>query len=139
MIKYKKSKIRLTKIGKIVFSISFILLTSMIFMVSKLFYHKYYIKEEKSDYIVEINFPKLKNKNLISYSNNYINTKKNEFKQNINNLNNSDIDKYQFSANYQLKDDNELIGLHLTIYEYTGGSHQTRLINPTIILKKKIK
>ena len=85
MIKYKKSKIRLTKIGKIIFSTSFILLTGTIFMGSKLFYSKYYIKEEKSNYIVEINFPKLNNKNLISYSNNYINTKKKEFKQNISN------------------------------------------------------
>lgn len=139
MINYKKSKIRLTKIGKIVFSASFIILTSMIFMVSKLFYHKYHIKEEKSDYIVEINFPKLKNKNLISYSKNYINTKKKEFKQNINNLNNSDIDKYQFRANYQLKDDNELIGLHLTIYEYTGGSHQTRYDKSYYYSKKENK
>ena len=139
MIKYKKSKIRLTKIGKIIFSTSFILLTGTIFMVSKLFYSKYYIKEEKSDYIVEINFPKLNNKNLISYSNNYINTKKKEFKQNISNLNNSDIDKYQFRANYQLKDTNELIGLHLTIYEYTGGSHQTRYDKSYYYSKKENK
>lgn len=122
-MKKNKKKIRLTKFGKIFFGTLLITVISVIcFFNSRV---KFYDKEERDNYVVEINYPKIKNKSLINKTNNYINNKKNDFKKQVKNINNTDF-KYEFKSSYEVIDNEDLIGVHLIFYEYKGGNHYIR-------------
>ena len=85
-MKYKKKhKIRLTKTGKILFSIIiFIFLSIILFTNSNK--ETFYLKEENDLYVMEIKYPRINNKMLLADATDYINNKKDEFKENMQNL-----------------------------------------------------
>ena len=83
-MKYKKiRRRRLTKFGKIFFSLITVLMIgifSLCFINSK---NKLYKKQETDNYSIEINYPNVKNENLLAYSTEYIKNKEEEFKNDI--------------------------------------------------------
>ena len=83
-MKYKKiHKRRLTKFGKIFLSLIIVLMIeifSLCFSNSK---NNLYEKQETDNYSIEINYPKVKNENLLAYSTEYIKNKEEEFKNDI--------------------------------------------------------
>lgn len=82
-MKYKKKyKIRLTKTGKLLFSIIiFIFLSIILFTNSNK--ETFYLKEENDLYVMEIKYPRISNKMLLADATDYINNKKDEFKENM--------------------------------------------------------
>ncbi len=124
MIKKRRYRIRLTKFGKAIFSICIVLLiASLCFKKSE---PNFYVKEENDDYLIEINYPKVENKNLVAYSTEYIESKEKEFKDNINDISDLDTSKYEFKSDYEINETNNILGVHITVYEYTGGAHYIR-------------
>lgn len=126
MIKKKRYKRRLTKFGKIFFGCCFVMAIGIISLCFYQTKHKFYVKEENDNYLVEINYPKLENKNLIAYSNDYIESKEKEFKDYISDIYGMNSSKYEFKTNYEIHETNNVLGVHLTVYEYTGGAHYVR-------------
>lgn len=86
----------------------------------------FYEKDENKNYIVEINYPKVKSKQLLAYTDDYIKNKKKEFKEEISMEEPLNSSKYEFKADYKVTDNNNILGLHLNISEYTGGAHHVR-------------
>ena len=128
MILKKRYKIRLTKFGKLFFSGIFGL-TVLILRLAFINHQRvFYEKDENKNYIVEINYPKVKSKQLLAYTDDYIKNKKKEFKEEISMEEPLNSSKYEFKADYKITDDNNnnILGLHLNINEYTGGAHYVR-------------
>ena len=71
-MKYKKKKIKLTKFGKIFFSLIGIFIISIFMLSINSFKHRFYKVEESDKYLIEINYPQVKNKSIIAYSKEYI-------------------------------------------------------------------
>ena len=126
-MKYKKiHKRRLTKFGKIFLSLIIVLMIgifSLCFINSK---NKLYEKQETDNYSIEINYPNVKNENLLAYSTEYIKNKEEEFKNDISDLENMNSMKYDFKTDYEISENEDILGVHLTVYEYTGGNHYIR-------------
>ena len=126
-MKYKKiHKRRLTKFGKIFLSLIIVLMIgifSLCFSNSK---NNLYEKQETDNYSIEINYPKVKNENLLAYSTEYIKNKEEEFKNDISDLENMNSMKYDFKTDYEISENEDILGVHLTVYEYTGGNHYMR-------------
>lgn len=127
MILKKRYKIRLTKFGKLFFS-SIFGLTVLILRLAFINHQRvFYEKDENKNYIVEINYPKVKSKQLLAYTDDYIKNKKKEFKEEISMEEPLNSSKYEFKADYKITDNNNnILGLHLNINEYTGGAHYVR-------------
>lgn len=126
MILKKRYKRRLTKFGKLFFSGIFgltVLILSLAFINNQ---RVFYEKDENKNYIVEINYPKVKSKQLLAYTDDYIKNKKKEFKEEISKEEPLNSSKYEFKADYKITDNNNILGLHLNISEYTGGAHHVR-------------
>ena len=126
MILKKRYKIRLTKFGKLFFSGIFgltVLILRLAFINHQRFFYE---KDENKNYIVEINYPKVKSKQLLAYTDDYIKNKKKEFKEEISMEEPLNSSKYEFKADYKITDNNNILGLHLNINEYTGGAHYVR-------------
>lgn len=123
----KRYKIRLTKFGKLFFSGIFGL-TVLILRLAFINHQRvFYEKDENKNYIVEINYPKVKSKQLLAYTDDYIKNKKKEFKEEISMEEPLNSSKYEFKADYKVTDNNNnILGLHLNISEYTGGAHHVR-------------
>ena len=66
-MKYKKKKIKLTKFGKIFFSLIGIFIISIFMLSINRFKHRFYKVEESDKYLIEINYPQVKNKSIIAY------------------------------------------------------------------------
>lgn len=127
MILKKRYKIRLTKFGKLFFSGIFGLTVLILRLVFINHQRVFYEKDENKNYIVEINYPKVKSKQLLAYTNDYIKNKKKEFKEEISMEEPLNSSKYEFKADYKITDNNNnILGLHLNINEYTGGAHYVR-------------
>lgn len=126
MILKKRYKIRLTKFGKLFFSGIFGL-TVLILRLAFINHQRvFYEKDENKNYIVEINYPKVKSKQLLAYTDDYIKNKKKEFKEEISMEEPLNSSKYEFKADYKVTDNINILGLHLNISEYTGGAHHVR-------------
>ena len=61
----------------------------------------FYEKDENKNYIVEINYPKVKSKQLLAYTDDYIKNKKKEFKEEISMEEPLNSSKYEFKADYK--------------------------------------
>lgn len=123
-MKCKKKRVkRLSKFGKIFFSVIIVLIISVCSLFFKENKNIFYEIEETDDYIVEINYPEIKNDELIAYSTDYIKEKEEEFKNEIAIGENLNSFKYEFKTNYDIVENDNIVGLHLNIYEYTGGAH----------------
>jgi len=120
-----KRKIRLTKTGKIFVGIIALGLISisMIFNKTK---REFYVKEETDDYLIKINYPKLDNKNLVAFADDYVQDKKQEFINDIKEVETDSDFKYEFTSDYNITQMEDTIGVHMIIYEYTGGAHYIR-------------
>ena len=121
----KKHKIRLTKTGKILFSVIIVIFLSIIIFTNST-KETFYLKEENDLYIMEIKYPRINNKILLADATDYINNKKDEFKENMQDLDYKPSSKYDFKTTYEVNENNNMVGIHLTIYEYTGGAHYMR-------------
>lgn len=126
MIKKKIHRRRLTRFGKIFFSGCFVIIVSIIGICFKTSKHNFYVLEENENYLVEINYPKLENKNLLAYSDEYIENKEKEFKDNISDIYGMNSSKYEFKADYEVNESDDILGIHLIVHEYTGGAHYIR-------------
>lgn len=126
MILKKRYKIRLTKFGKLFFSGIFGLTVLILGLAFINHQRVFYEKDENKNYIVEINYPKVKSKQLLAYTDDYIKNKKKEFKEEISMEEPLNSSKYEFKADYKVTDNNNILGLHLNISEYTGGAHHIR-------------
>ena len=126
MILKKRYKIRLTKFGKLFFSGIFGLTVLILGLAFINHQRVFYEKDENKNYIVEINYPKVKSKQLLAYTDDYIRNKKKEFKEEISMEEPLNSSKYEFKADYKVTDNNNILGLHLNISEYTGGAHHVR-------------
>lgn len=126
MILKKRYKRRLTKFGKLFFSGIFGLTVSILSLTFINHQKVFYEKEENKNYIVEINYPNIKSKQLLAYTDDYIKNKKKEFKEEISMEEPLNSSKYEFKADYKITDNNNILGLHLNISEYTGGAHHVR-------------
>lgn len=127
MILKKRYKIRLTKFGKLFFSGIFGLTVLILGLAFINHQRVFYEKDENKNYIVEINYPKVKSKQLLAYTDDYIKNKKKEFKEEISMEEPLNSSKYEFKADYKVTDNNNnILGLHLNISEYTGGAHHVR-------------
>lgn len=130
MILKKRYKIRLTKFGKLFFSGIFGLTVLILGLAFINHQRVFYEKDENKNYIVEINYPKVKSKQLLAYTDDYIKNKKKEFKEEISMEEPLNSSKYEFKADYKVTDNNNILGLHLNISEYTGGAHHVRYDKP---------
>lgn len=126
MILKKRYKIRLTKFGKLFFSGIFGLTVLILGLAFINHQRVFYEKDENKNYIVEINYPKVKSKQLLAYTDDYIKNKKKEFKEEISMEEPLNSSKYEFKADYKVTDNINILGLHLNISEYTGGAHHVR-------------
>ena len=126
MILKKRYKIRLTKFGKLFFSGIFGLTVLILGLAFINHQRVFYEKDENKNYIVEINYPKVKSKQLLAYTDDYIKNKKKEFKEEISMEEPLNSSKYEFKSDYKVTDNNNILGLHLNISEYTGGAHHIR-------------
>lgn len=126
MILKKRRKRRLTKFGKLFFSVIFILTVLILSLTFMNHQKSYYEKEENKNYIVEINYPNVKSKQLIAYSDNYIKSKEKEFKDKIPMEDDINSSKYEFKSDYEITENNNIVALHLNVNEYTGGAHYVR-------------
>ena len=126
MILKKRYKIRLTKFGKLFFSGIFGLTVLILGLAFINHQRVFYEKDENKNYIVEINYPKVKSKQLLAYTDDYIKNKKKEFKEEISMEEPLNSSKYEFKADYKVTDNNNILRLHLNISEYTGGAHHVR-------------
>ena len=122
----KRHKRRLTKFGKLFFLGIFALTVSILSLTFINHQRDFYEKEQNKNYTVEINYPNVKSKQLLAYSDDYIKNKKKEFKEEISTVDVLNGSKYEFKANYKINDNNNILGLHLNISEYTGGAHHIR-------------
>ena len=115
-MKYKKiRRRRLTKFGKIFFSLITVLMIgifSLCFINSK---NNLYEKQETDNYSIEINYPKVKNENLLAYSTEYIKNKEEEFKNDISDLENMNSMKYDFKTDYEISENEDVLGVHLML------------------------
>ena len=119
-----KHKLKLTKTGKIFFSIILgCFLACILFNKDN---EILYLNKETDKYTMEIEYPKINNKTLLADAKGYINNKKNEFESSIEELEYTPENKYDFKTTYEVNEDSNTLGVHLTIYEYTGGAHYIR-------------
>lgn len=123
----KRSKvIKLTKFGKLFLIVCIALISLTIFLYFKQPKQSFHEEEENENYSIEINYPKVNNENLIAYSNEYIQDKKKEFKNDISDIYGLNSGKYEFKTDYEVNETENILGVHLTVYEYTGGAHYVR-------------
>jgi len=131
---YKKNhKRRLTKFGKIFFGFTIVSMVGTfclclnhfnIFLLDKKNVDIY--KEEADNYLIEINYPKVNNKSILAYANEYLQNKEEEFKNDISDLKNMNSSKYELITDYKISENEDVLGVHLMVYEYTGGAHYIR-------------
>lgn len=121
----KRHHLKLTIFGKIFFSFIFLLVISSLFIL-KNSKEQFYEKEENEKYTIEIEYPKLNNKNIANYTKEYFQEKKQEFISEIEQLENLDNFQYEFKTSYEIDESSSSVGIHLTVVEYTGGAHHIR-------------
>lgn len=133
-MEYKKNhKRKLTKFGKKFFAFTIVLMIGISVLCfnnsnrnlsEKGIIDNY--KEETNNYLVEINYPKVNNKDLLAYANEYLQNKEEEFKNDISDLENMNSSKYEFKTDYKISENEDVLGVHLIVYKYTGGAHYIR-------------
>lgn len=126
MYKRRSKVIKLTKFGKLFFIGCIALISFTSFLCFKQPKQSFHEEEENENYSIEINYPKVNNENLIAYSNDYIQDKKKEFKNEISDIYGLNSGKYEFKTDYEVNETEDILGIHLTVYEFTGGAHYIR-------------
>lgn len=121
-----KQSIKLSKAGKRTIGMLFV----VVFLVLFVFFRPKPIDnhniEETKNYIVKIDYPTLDNKKILKESAEFIDNKKEEFIDSIKDLDLVGGAKYDFIATYSLNKMNEISGIKVTIFYYTGGNHYIR-------------
>ena len=113
-MEYKKNhKIKLTKIGKKFFAFTIVLIIGI--SVLCLNNSNRNLKEETNNYLVEINYPKVNNKDLLAYVKEYLQNKEEEFKNDISDLENMNSSKYEFKTDYKISENEDVLGVHLML------------------------
>jgi len=119
-----RSTIKLNNHGKRVVSIVIILIVlfSLCFKTPKKMPENTIINKE--NYNLKIDYPSVKNKDMQNKMKKYIDSKKDEFINTVKDLNEDFT--YEFSAINSFTSINNIVGIHITIYSYTGGNHYIR-------------
>ena len=122
-MEYKKNhKIKLTKFGKKFFAFTIVLIIGISVLClnnsnrnlsEKGIIENY--KEETNNYLVEINYPKVNNKDLLAYVKEYLQNKEEEFKNDISDLENMNSSKYEFKTDYKISENEDVLGVHLML------------------------
>ena len=109
----KNHKIKLTKFGKKFFAFTIVLIIGI--SVLCLNNSNRNLKEETNKYLVEINYPKVNNKDLLAYVKEYLQNKEEEFKNDISDLENMNSSKYEFKTDYKISENEDVLGVHLML------------------------
>ena len=122
-MEYKKNhKRKLTKFGKKFFAFTIVLMIGISVLClnnsnrnlsEKGIIENY--KEETDNYLVEINYPKVNNKDLLAYVKEYLQNKEEEFKNDISDLENMNSSKYEFKTDYKISENEDVLGVHLML------------------------
>ena len=122
-MEYKKNhKRKLTKFGKKFFAFTIVLIIGISVLClnnsnrnlsEKGIIDNY--KEETNNYLVEINYPKVNNKDLLAYVKEYLQNKEEEFKNDISDLENMNSSKYEFKTDYKISENEDVLGVHLML------------------------
>lgn len=127
-MEYKKNhKIKLTKFGKKFFAFTIVLIIGI--SVLCLNNSNRNLKEETNNYLVEINYPKVNNKDLLAYVKEYLQNKEEEFKNDISDLENMNSSKYEFKTDYKISENEDVLGVHLMLMYGKEASNRKQEID----------
>lgn len=124
-----KKRRKLSKIGKIIVGFLVILcIAAIAFFIYKINYNnlpsRIYINDEK--YIVKIDYPKLKSKDITKEIHKYIDEKKDNFIDTVQNQDMINDEKYDFIGMYTSSERDDIVSIQVTLFAYTGGNHYIR-------------
>lgn len=125
----KNKKLRLTNKAKITFSLLIIVavLCSLTFIhQDKSLKFEVHEIEERENYTLKVDYPKLENKSIDKEAKKYIDEKKEEFLSNADKLKDVSDMKLDLSITYTLEDFFDYQALNISVYSFTGGAHYNK-------------
>ena len=121
-------KRHLNKRGKIlVLSLSLIILISGIFVIKGLNKNEeVHILESTDNYDLKIDYPNVENKKIKKKIVEYVKEQKDNFLNNVKEIEDLEQPKYDFNLSVNVNDYNDITHVYMLTFAYTGGAHYTR-------------
>lgn len=121
-------KRHLNRRGKIlVLSLSLIILISGIFVIKGLNKNEeVHILESTDNYDLKIDYPNVENKKIKKKIVEYVKEQKNNFLNNVKEIEDLEQPKYDFNLSVNVNDYNDITHVYMLTFAYTGGAHYTR-------------
>lgn len=121
-------KRHLNRRGKIlVLSLSLIILISGIFVIKGLNKkEELHILESTDNYDLKIDYPDVENKEVKQKIDEYVKEQKDNFLNNVKEVENLEQPKYDFNLSVNVNDYKNITHVYMLTYAYTGGAHYTR-------------
>ena len=121
-------KRRLNKKGEIlVLILSFIILISGIFVIKGLNKkEELHILESTDNYDLKIDYPDIENKKIKQKVDEYVKKQKDDFLNNVKEVENLEQPKYDFNLRVNINDYKDITHVYMLTFAYTGGAHYTR-------------
>ncbi len=121
-------KRHLNRRGKIlVLSLSLIILISGIFVIKGLNKNEeVHILESTDNYDLKIDYPNVENKKIKKKIDEYVKEQKDNFLNNVKEIEDLEQPKYDFNLSVNVNDYNDIIRVYMLTFAYTGGAHYTR-------------
>ena len=121
-------KRHLNRRGKIlVLSLSLIILISGIFVIKGLNKNEeVHILESTDNYDLKIDYPNVENKKIKKKIDEYVKEQKDNFLNNVKEIEDLEQPKYDFNLSVNVNDYNDITHVYMLTFAYTGGAHYTR-------------
>lgn len=121
-------KRHLNRRGKIlVLSLSLIILISGIFVIKGLNKNEeVHILESTDNYDLKIDYPNVKNKKIKKKIDEYVKEQKDNFLNNVKEIEDLEQPKYDFNLSVNVNDYKNITHVYMLTFAYTGGAHYTR-------------
>ena len=121
-------KRHLNRRGKIlVLSLSLIILISGIFVIKGLNKkEELHILESTDNYDLKIDYPDVENKKIKKKIDEYVKKQKEDFLNNVKEVENLEQPKYDFNLSVNVNDYKDITHVYMLTFAYTGGAHYTR-------------
>lgn len=121
-------KRHLNRRGKIlVLSLSLIILISGIFVIKGLNKNEeVHILESTDNYDLKIDYPNVENKKIKKKIDEYVKEQKDNFLNNVKEIEDLEQPKYDFNLSVNVNDYNYITHVYMLTFAYTGGAHYTR-------------
>lgn len=121
-------KRRLNRKGKVlVLSLSLVVLISSVFIVKGLTKKdENHILESTDTYDLKIDYPNIENKKIMNKINEYIDYQKENFLNNVKEVEDIEQPKYDFNLSVNVNDYKDITHVYMLTFAYTGGAHYTR-------------